>query len=99
MPISALSQDAIMTALTTLPGWSYENGFISRDFRFKDFNEAFAFLTRIAMLSEKMNHHANWSGVYNQVSIRLQTHDAGGVTERDLAMARSLDMYAEAFGI
>ena len=97
--MQALSLDSINSALQSLPNWTYQDGFIGRDFRFKDFNEAFAFLTRIAMLSEKMNHHANWSGVYNQVSIRLQTHDAGGITEKDLAMARSLDKYAEAFGI
>lgn len=91
--MQALSEDAIQSALNDLPGWTYAGGFIGRDFRFKDFNEAFAFLTRIAMLSEKMNHHANWSGVYNLVSIRLQTHDAGGITEKDLAMARSINKY------
>ncbi len=66
---------------------------IEKDFTFMDFNQAFAFLTRIAMLSEKMNHHAEWSGVYNKVHIRLSTHDAGGVTENDTSMAASIETF------
>ncbi len=75
---------AIIEALQKLGGWQDDEASISKNFVFADFNEAFAFLTRIAMLSEKMNHHAEWSGVYNKVSIRLSTHDAGGVTEKDV---------------
>jgi 4a-hydroxytetrahydrobiopterin dehydratase len=89
-----LSADEIAVRLQNLPGWAtYENA-IGKDFQFADFNEAFAFLTRIAMLSEKMDHHANWSGVYNKVSIRLSTHDAGGVTQKDIKMAEAIAQYA-----
>jgi 4a-hydroxytetrahydrobiopterin dehydratase len=89
-----LSADAIRDALAQLSGWQGDETAIRRDFLFADFNEAFAFLTRIALLSEKMNHHAEWSGVYNKVSIRLSTHDAGGITERDIKMARAIDAFA-----
>ncbi len=64
--------------------------------RFTDFNAAFAFMTRVALLAERMDHHPEWSNVYNRVQIRLTTHDAGGVTERDLAMARAIDDFAAA---
>lgn len=87
---------AIKDALQKMNGWQGDEASISRDFVFADFNEAFAFLTRIAMLSEKMNHHAEWSGVYNKVSIRLSTHDAGGVTDKDVKMATAIDGYAGA---
>ena len=66
--------------------------------RFADFNAAFAFMTRVALLAERMDHHPEWFNVYNRVRIRLTTHDAGGVTERDLAMARAIDDFAAAAG-
>lgn len=80
--------------LQSLNGWEGDETAISKDFVFRDFSEAFAFLTRIALLSEKMNHHAEWSGVYNRVSIRLSTHDAGGVTEKDIKMATAVEGFA-----
>lgn len=86
---------AVSEALAQLSDWRGDESAIRRDFLFADFNEAFAFLTRIALLSEKMNHHAEWSGVYNQVHIRLSTHDAGGVTERDIKMAKAIDGFAQ----
>lgn len=73
--------------LTSLPGWVYEDGFISKKFVFKDFSEAFAFIARVALIQEQLNHHANWSGVYNKVTLKLQTHDAGGITEKDITLA------------
>jgi 4a-hydroxytetrahydrobiopterin dehydratase len=85
---------AVKDALQKLNSWQGDEAAISRDFVFADFSEAFAFLTRIAMLSEKMNHHAEWSGVYNKVSICLSTHDAGGVTDKDVKMATAIDGYA-----
>ncbi len=66
--------------------------------RFPDFNAAFAFMTRVALLAERMDHHPEWSNVYNRVRVRLTTHDAGGVTDRDLAMARAIDDFAAAVG-
>ncbi len=88
-----LSIEEINAKLQSLSGWKFMNEGIEKDFTFKDFNQAFAFLTRIAMLSEKMDHHADWSGVYNKVHIRLSTHDSGGVTQKDIDMATGIEKY------
>ena len=72
--------------------WKEENNQLQKQFKFKDFSEAFSFMTRVAFLAEKMNHHPDWSNVYNTVSIRLNTHDAGGViTEKDRKLASAID--------
>lgn len=72
--------------------WIEENHKLKRTFKFKDFSEAFAFMTRVAILAEKMNHHPNWSNVYNKVTIELNTHDAGNiVTEKDRQLAQAID--------
>ena len=80
-------------AISELEMWHDEKArnAISKTFRFKNFNEAFAFMTRIAMEAEKNNHHPEWSNVYNSVSITLTSHDVGGISERDLKMARFID--------
>ena len=64
---------------------------IGREFRFKDFSEAFAFMARVALLAEKAGHHPDWSNTYNKVSISLSTHDAGGLSEKDVALANRID--------
>jgi 4a-hydroxytetrahydrobiopterin dehydratase len=72
--------------------WVEENNSLNRTFQFGDFPEAFAFMTRVAFLAEKMAHHPNWSNVYNSVSISLRTHDAGDiVTEKDRDFAKAID--------
>ncbi len=72
--------------------WIEEDNKLKRDFTFKDFSEAFAFMTRVAILAEKHNHHPYWSNVYNKVSIELNTHDAGNiVTEKDIRLAKAID--------
>ena len=72
--------------------WQHSDNKLHRQFRFKDFSEAFAFMTRVAIEAEKMNHHPNWSNVYNKVEIFLSTHDAGDiVTAKDEAMAKAID--------
>ena len=72
--------------------WEEKNNQLVRTFEFKDFSEAFAFMTRVAIAAEKMNHHPWWSNVYNQVEIRLNTHDAGNiVTEKDHKLAERID--------
>ncbi|GAB4335934.1 MAG: 4a-hydroxytetrahydrobiopterin dehydratase [Flammeovirgaceae bacterium] len=72
--------------------WTHENNQLKRTFIFKDFVEAFAFMTKVAFLAEKMNHHPNWSNVYNRVEISLTTHDAGNtVTEKDYNLAKKID--------
>jgi 4a-hydroxytetrahydrobiopterin dehydratase len=72
--------------------WKEENNQLNRQFVFKNFSEAFAFMTRVAMIAEKMNHHPEWSNVYNKVSIHLSTHDAGDiVTDKDRKLAEAID--------
>lgn len=72
--------------------WTEENNSLYRSFQFKDFTSAFAFMTQVAFLAEKMNHHPDWRNVYNTVEIRLNTHDAGGVvTEKDHRLAAAID--------
>lgn len=93
MQAKKLTTDDIHSKIENLSGWKFLNDGIKKDFLFKDFNEAFGFLTRIAMLSEKMNHHAEWSGVYNKVHIRLSTHDSGGVTQKDIDMATTIEKF------
>lgn len=91
-----LEAEARRNALAALPKWAEAVGrdAIHRTFVFADFNEAFAFMSRVAMLAEKMDHHPEWSNVYKTVDVTLATHDAGGVTERDIAMAKAMDLYA-----
>ena len=85
-----------MAALAELPGWSLVPGrdAITRAFKFDDFNAAFGFMTRVALLAERMNHHPEWSNVYSRVTVTLSTHDAGGLTGLDIALARALDAVA-----
>jgi 4a-hydroxytetrahydrobiopterin dehydratase len=95
-----MSEDAMATRLTAaerdaalrgLSEWSGDGDAIARRFKFKDFSEAFGFMARVALLAEKADHHPEWSNVYNTVSIRLTTHDAGGLTDRDVALATAID--------
>jgi len=84
-------------ALEMLPDWSDTPGDrdeIARTFRFADFNQAFAFMTRVALLAEKRDHHPEWRNVYNRVEVILTTHDAGGVTSLDVEMAQFMDRAA-----
>lgn len=86
---SPMTPEDITKNLADLPkGWALDGKKISRQFQFKDFNEAFAFMTRVAMQAEKMDHHPEWFNVYNKVKVELTTHDAGGVTEKDFKLAR-----------
>lgn len=83
-------------ALAALPGWTHdaERDAIVRSFSFADFGEAFAFMTRIALEAEKADHHPEWSNVWNRVDIRLTTHSAGGLTDKDIALARRIQEIA-----
>ena len=94
--MSKLSPAARDAALKTLPGWKPVAGrdAIAKRFEFADFNRAFAFMTRTALLAEKMDHHPEWSNVYNKVEVTLSTHDAGGVTQKDVDMAKAMNAYA-----
>ena len=75
----------------TLTHWELSDDRLRRQWQFKDFSEAFAFMTRVAMLAETKQHHPNWSNVYNRVTIELTTHDLGGLSNLDVELARSID--------
>ena len=89
-----LSSDEITKELENLPGWNIVEGKLHRDFEFASFNEAFGFMTRAAMEIEKMNHHPEWFNVYNRISVDLMTHDAGGITQNDINLAKILNSLA-----
>jgi len=91
-----LSQEARHTGLAGLPDWQVTPGrdAIRRVFVFRNFSEAFAFMTRSALMAEKLDHHPEWSNVYKSVDVTLSTHDADGLTELDLKLARAMDKYA-----
>jgi 4a-hydroxytetrahydrobiopterin dehydratase len=84
-------------ALARVPAWKEVAGrnAIARKFTFKDFNEAFSFMTRVALVAEQMNHHPEWSNVWRIVEVTLSTHDAGGLTELDIRLAETMDKIAE----
>lgn len=74
-----------------LPGWKLKENTLNRDFKFKNFVEAFSFMCSIALIAEKMDHHPDWSNSYNKVKITLTTHEAGGITQRDFELAKAID--------
>jgi 4a-hydroxytetrahydrobiopterin dehydratase len=94
--VEKLAPDERHTQLAALRGWRDVEGrdAITCSFRFKNFNEAFAFMTRVALQAEKLDHHPEWFNVYNRVDVTLTTHAAGGVTERDIRLARFIDRIA-----
>jgi 4a-hydroxytetrahydrobiopterin dehydratase len=91
--IEQLSEAERVEALDGLPDWDYDDGrdAIRRSFTFDNFGEAFAFMTQIALMAEKADHHPEWSNVYNRVDILLTTHDAGGLSARDIDLATLID--------
>jgi 4a-hydroxytetrahydrobiopterin dehydratase len=91
--IPRLTDDEIAAALPGLPDWSLDGDRTSivRSFKFGTFVEAFGFMTKVALLAEKADHHPEWSNVYNRVEIRLSTHDCGGLSKRDMALAAKID--------
>jgi 4a-hydroxytetrahydrobiopterin dehydratase len=88
-----LTADAREAALSRLNGWIYDpaTDAITHHFRFKDFSEAFGFMARVALCAEAAGHHPEWSNVYDRVTITLTTHDAGGLTDKDMALAEAID--------
>ena len=93
MTIEQLSDEDRAEALDALDEWDYDEGrdAITRKFLFADFSEAFSFMTRVALLAEKADHHPEWSNVWNKVEILLTTHDAGGLSTRDIQMAQAIE--------
>lgn len=86
-----LSERTIEERLDKFEGWDYVDGAIEASFKFKDFREAFSVMTLIAFECDAQNHHPDWNNVYNSLNIRLSTHDAGGVTEKDFKLAHSIE--------
>jgi 4a-hydroxytetrahydrobiopterin dehydratase len=88
-----LREEQIIEALAELKGWQRLSGrdVIGKSYKFKHFRQAFAFMTEVALLAEKADHHPEWSNVYNRVDIVLTTHDAGGVSQRDIDLAKNID--------
>ena len=91
MTMAKLSDEQIRNELGNLPGWSVVNGKLHKEFIFKDFIEAFGFMTTAALHIEKMNHHPEWFNVYNKIKIDLVTHDASGITQNDVNLAKTLN--------
>lgn len=96
--VSSLGPDDVQEKTAGLAGWAVEDGGLAivKVFKFPDFVRAFAFMTAAALKAEEMNHHPEWSNVYSRVEVRLTSHDAGGVTERDFELARFMDDVAGA---
>ena len=93
--IDKLSVSEVNAGLADIGDWALEDGKLTREFKFGNFVEAFAFMTGAALQAEKMNHHPEWSNVYNKVRVQLVTHEAGGITERDFELARKMNGLAE----
>ncbi len=89
-----LTPDERAALRTTLPDWTVEDAALTRRFTFPDFSAAWGFMSRVALLAEKHDHHPDWSNVYNRVTITLSTHDSGGLTGRDAALAAAIDRLA-----
>ena len=97
MPESRLTDTDLQQALQQLPKWSVAGGKLHREYKFHDFAHAFGFMAIAAMRIEKMNHHPEWANVYSRVTVDLTTHDSGGITEKDVALARVLEQISGRF--
>jgi len=99
--VQRLAAEVRKSSLAGLPGWAEVPGreAIARTFVFKDFNEAFGFMTRAALVAEKHDHHPEWRNVYRTVEVVLATHDAGGVTAKDIELAKAMNAIAAASGV
>ncbi|MGI0088119.1 MAG: 4a-hydroxytetrahydrobiopterin dehydratase [Nitrosotalea sp.] len=95
MALAKLTEEQIQKELGNLQGWSVVNGKLHKDFVFADFIEAFGFMSKAAIHIEKMNHHPEWFNVYNKIKVELVTHDAGGITQNDINLARTLNSLAK----
>lgn len=94
--LAPITHDALDSAVAELPGWGIDQEKLYREFVFEDFNAAFGFMSRVALAAESANHHPEWFNVYNRVRVHLTTHDAGGITKRDLDLASRMNEYFRA---
>ena len=93
MERTVLTPEALAAAVADLDGWEVADGSLHREVKLTDFRDAFAFMTRVAFDAEELNHHPDWSNVWNRVTIDLSTHDAGGITDLDLELARRISSH------
>lgn len=91
MTKAAHDEATISRRLQSLSGWSVQDGQLHKELKFGSFQEAFAFMTRVALIAEKMDHHPDWSNSYDKVVINLSSHDVGGISERDFRLAAAID--------
>ena len=91
--MTALTPEQIQVRLITHPSWRMEDVWLARDLQFADFEAAWQFMSHVADCAEQQDHHPNWYNVYSTVQIRLSSHDANGITERDFSLAESIDLY------
>ena len=96
MKRTPITGDDLARAVAALPGWSLENGKLHREFRFPNFVRAFSFMSAVALVAESLDHHPEWFNVYGRVVVDLTTHDAGGITQNDLDLARKMNELAGA---
>jgi 4a-hydroxytetrahydrobiopterin dehydratase len=94
MSVSKLTEAGLQAALQALPSWNVLEGKLHREYKFPDFVRAFGFMTMAAIQIEKKNHHPEWFNVYNRVTVNLVTHDSGGITEKDVDLAKALELIA-----
>jgi 4a-hydroxytetrahydrobiopterin dehydratase len=101
MAVSRLNEAERAALLARFPSWSHDSGrdALVREFRFADFVRAFGFMAAVAVVAEKQDHHPEWSNVYNRVTILLTTHDAGGLSARDAALAEAIEALAAGFAV
>ncbi|MEL7023024.1 MAG: 4a-hydroxytetrahydrobiopterin dehydratase [Pseudomonadota bacterium] len=92
--MSAMDDQEIMNATAALDGWRIESGKLAKTFKFPDFVAAFGFMSKVALVAEKMDHHPEWFNVYNTVRVELTTHDAGGITAKDFELAGAMDRFS-----
>ena len=92
--VQKLNDEEITAALAELSGWSLVDGKLHKDFLFEDFVTAFGFMSSVALIAESSNHHPEWFNVYNQVKVDLATHDAGGITRKDVDLAQRMNAIA-----
>lgn len=92
-----LTEQEIAERLKTLPGWEYRDGRLQKTYQFRNFVQAFGFMTSCALIAEKMDHHPDWFNSYHRVEVQLVTHSAGGVTEKDLQLAEAMEKVARSF--
>lgn len=95
MSTPTLSTDELKSNLAQLTGWTVKDGKLYREFKFASFVEAFGFMSSVALVAEAMGHHPEWSNVYNRVTINLTTHDSGGITQKDVELARKANELAK----